>query len=130
MTTVRDIVERAYRKIGVVSADEAMQADAAASGLDAFNEMLSAWALHGITLSPAFTDAALADAFPLADKFREGTIYLLASRLSPEWMAPVAFDADDFFRRVQAAYMVIEESTIDRGLTVMPSQITTVYWSS
>lgn len=127
MTTVRDIIERAYRKIGVVAQDEPMQAEQASTGLSAFNEMVSAWALYGITLSPAFTDAALADAFPLADKFREGTIYLLASRLAPEWKEPTAFDADDFFRRVQAAYMVIAEAEIDRNLSVMPSQITSIY---
>lgn len=117
MTTVRDIVERAYRKIGVVAIDEPMGAEYADAGLDAFNEMLSGWELRGIALSPAFTDAALADTFPLADKFREGTIYLLASRIAPEWSAPVAFDADDFFRRIQAAYLTVSDVTVDPGLT-------------
>lgn len=117
MTTVRGIIERAYRKTGIVAVDEPMDADQAAAGLSAFNEMVSAWALDGITLSPAFTDALLDDTFPLADKFREGTIYLLASRLAPEWLRPVAFDADDFFRKVQAAYMVVTEATIDSTLT-------------
>lgn len=117
MTTVRDIIERAYRKIGVVAIDEPMSAEQASEGLSAFNEMVSAWALAGVTLTPAFTDATINDAFPLADKFREGTIYLLASRLAPEWLAPVTFDADDFFRKIQAAYAVVNEVVINPALT-------------
>lgn len=117
MTTVRDIVERAHRKIGVVAQDEAMTADQGQAGLDAFNEMLHAWALDGITLSPAFTDAALTTTFPLEDKYREGTIYLLAGRLAPEYQAPAGFDADDFFRKVQAAYFVAPTATFDAVIT-------------
>ena len=115
MSTVRDIIERAFRKVGVVAHDEPMTADEADAGLAAFNEMLSAWDLDGIDLS--YTDKALSDTFPLADKFREGTIYLLASRLSPEFSAPQGFDADDFFRKIQASYMTIGEATINSALT-------------
>lgn len=117
MTTVRDIVERAHRKIGVAPLDEPLTAEMADNGLDAFNEMLSAWVLDGITLSPAFTDKALSDTFPLADKFREGTVYLLAERLRPDYTRPATFDADDFFRKVQASYTTISEVTIDTALT-------------
>ena len=130
MTTVRDVIERAYRKIGVVAMDEPMDAEQGSAGLSAFNEMVSAWALSGVTLSPAFTDAAQSDAFPLADKFREGTIYLLASRLAPEWTVPVSFDADDFFRKIQAAYMAISEVTMDGNLIRQPSQITSLNWQT
>lgn len=122
MTTVRDIVERAYRKIGVVAHDEPMSAEFADGGLDAFNEMLSAWALDGITLSPAFTDAALADTFPLADQYREGTIYLLAERLAPEYSRPRTFDADGFFRKIQASYTVVPTTTVNSALLRTPSQ--------
>ena len=34
MTTARDIVERAFRKLGVVASDEPMTADQAANGID------------------------------------------------------------------------------------------------
>lgn len=117
MATVRDIVERAHRKLGVVAQDEAMTADQGQAGLDAFNEMLHAWALDGITLDPAFADTTLVAAFPLADKYREGTIYLLASRLSPEYQAPANFDADDFFRKLQGDYFVAPTSTLDTAIT-------------
>ena len=122
MTTVRDIVERAHRKIGVAPLDEPLTAEMADNGLDAFNEMLSAWALDGITLSPAFTDATLADTFPLADKFREGTVYLLAERLRPDYTRPATFNADDFFRKIQAAYTVIPTVTVPSVLLRTPSQ--------
>lgn len=114
-STVRDTVERAYRLIGAVAHDEPMTADLGALGLGAFNDMLHAWALDGITLSPAFTDVVLNDPFPLADKYREGTAYLLAARLSPVFQVP--FDADDFLRKVQASYMTIADTPLDSGLT-------------
>lgn len=117
MTTVRDIIETALRHIGVVALDDPMNADEAAGGLTAFNNMLSAWALDGIAIT--FTDAALADAFPLADKYREGVGYLLALRLSPGYTAPANFNADDFFRKIQASYMVIADATIPVGLSVI-----------
>lgn len=119
MTTAHDIIIRAYRKIGVAAHDEEITADEAATGLDALNEMMSAWELDGITLTPAFADLQTSDTFPLADKFREGTIYLLASRLAPEFAVPATFDADDFFRKMQAEYIAVAESAVDTALTYL-----------
>ena len=115
MTTVRDIVETAFRHIGVVAQDDAMTSDEGQSGLTAFNNMISAWALDGIALTS--TDAAPNETFPLADKYREGVGYLLAMRLSPGWSAPANFDADDFFRKIQASYVVIADAAIPDPLT-------------
>lgn len=92
-----------------------MTSDDAAAGLSAFNNLISAWALDGITIT--FTDLALIDTFPLADKYREGVGYILAGRLSAGYRAPVGFDPDDFFRKIQASYLVINEATIPTGLT-------------
>lgn len=117
MATVRDIVERAYRHLGVVAHDETMTADQGLAGLGAFNDMLHAWALDGVTLSPAFTDAALTTTFPLADKYREGVGYMLAARISPDFMVSATFDADDFWRKIQASYMAITDATFDDALT-------------
>ena len=125
MPTVLDIVTRAHRKIGVVAQDEPLTADQGQAGLSAYNEMIHAWTLDGITLSPAFADQALTDTFPLADKFREGTIYLLASRLSPEYTAPQAFDADGFFRKMQASLVTVTPATVDPGLTWAGSTLRT-----
>lgn len=122
MTTARDIVERAHRKIGVVARDEAMDADSAAEGIDALNMMLAAWKLAGVDTEHAALD--LSDTFPLADEYEEGTVYMLAGRLSPDFMTPANFDADDFFRKIQAAYMTIDASTVPTSLTRTPSR----YW--
>ncbi len=48
--TVRDLIESAFRKIGVVSIDEAMNADQAENALRAFNRMVKAWQNRGYNL--------------------------------------------------------------------------------
>lgn len=118
MATVRDIVERAYRKLGVVSLDEPMDADQADAGLKSFNEMLHGWALFGIDVE--HSDVALNDAFPLADRFQEGTIYTLAQRIAPEFST--GFDGDTFLRALQAAYMVIDTAEMPSSLIFPPSR--------
>jgi aryl carrier-like protein len=122
MATVQDIVTRAFRKIHVESEDEELQPDTLQRGVDAFNMMLHGWKLRGVDV--AHSDLLAADTFPLAPEFQEGTVYVLASRLSPDYTAPANFDADDWFRTIQAAYMTIEPAKMPNALTRMPS----VYW--
>ena len=121
MTTTRDIVTRAFRKIGVVSEGEALDADTADAGLDALNMMLHGWKLKGVDLT--HTNLALSDTFSLDPEYEEGTVYLLAARLSPDYMAPASFDADDWFRGIQAAYMTITAATLPVALTTLPSKL-------
>lgn len=121
MATVADIIARAYRKIGVTPLGETITAAEADEGLSAFNEMLSAWKLAGVNLT--YSDLGMADTFPLANEYREGTIYMLAGRLAPEFMVPQGFDADDFFRRIQAAYATAPAVTIDGALTYLGSTL-------
>ena len=130
MTTVRDIIYRAFRKANITAVGETPTDNEGEEGLSAFNEMVSGWAILGVNINPATADFAINDPFPFADKFREGTIYLLASRLAPEWTAPVSFDADDFFRKIQAAYMAISEVTMDGNLIRQPSQLTSLNWQT
>lgn len=106
MATVRDILTRAYRKIGVVAEDEEMSGDQAANALAALNSMMHGWELEGVDIG--HTDLAVADEFPLAAKFHEGTVYLLADRLAPD-NKQAAPDPDRFLRLLQAAYMQVEE---------------------
>lgn len=120
MTTALQIVERAFRKINVKAEDEGLTADQLAHGLDTLNAMMHGWELWGIDVN--HVDLASASVFPLAAKFEEGTVYLLAERLSPDYTAPANFNADDFLRRIQAAYMVIPEAAIPRALLRTPSQ--------
>lgn len=102
-----------------------MTADQGQAGLDAFNEMLHAWGAQGITLDPAFADTTLAAAFPLADKYREGTIYMLASRLAPEYQVS-GFDAEQFMADIRNGYMAIPTAAMDAPLT--PQGVTLRNW--
>lgn len=122
MTTALDIVTRAMRKIGVTAQDEALQADEVSEAMDALNMMLAAWKLAGVDTS--HTTLTAGDDFPLAAEFEEGTVYLLAEKLSTNYTRPVNFDADDWFRKIQAAYMEISASTVPTSLTRTPSR----YW--
>lgn len=120
MTLTLEIVKRAYRKIGVLSQGVELSAEEIADGLDALNAMIHGWKLRGVDTS--HTDVSAGDAFPLAAEYEEGTVYLLASRLSPDYMIPQAFDADDWFRTFQAAYSDPTIVTMPLALTRMPSQ--------
>jgi hypothetical protein len=120
MTTALEIVERAFRKIGVKAEDEGLTADQLAHGLDTLNSMMHGWELWGIDTS--HVDLAAASTFPLAAKFEQGTVYLLAAELSPDYTAPANFDADQYLRLIQAQYLVINEVTIPSTLRNTPSQ--------
>lgn len=122
MTVTSEIVTRALKKINVIAKDEAAPAEDMQDGIDALNMMLHEWKLRGVNLS--HVNLAASDDFPLNPEFEEGTVYLLASRLAPDYNRPARFDADDFFRAIQAAYMTIAAVTIPTPLTRMPSQ----YW--
>jgi hypothetical protein len=50
LSQVRDLIEDAYRKIGVVAEDEPMTADQAKTGLREFNRMLRSWQNFGHNL--------------------------------------------------------------------------------
>lgn len=116
MTTMRDIVTRAYRKIGVVAGDEPMTADQGATGIDTMNAMMHAWKLRGCDIE--HTTKTLNDDFPLGPEFEEGTCYLLAARLAPDFAMPVGFDADQWFRDIQAAYTTVAAVTLPKALTL------------
>lgn len=120
MATVRDIVEAAHRKIGVVSRDEPMDADSAAAGLFAFNAMVHGWKADGVDVE--HTDQDLSDTFALASQFIEGSVYLLASRLAPEFQVPPEFDADGFWRRLQSTYATVPSLTVPAALQYPPSR--------
>lgn len=120
MTTTRDIVERAYRKIGLKAEDEAITGDMLEHGVDTLNSMMFGWELFGVDIDHAVLAAT--DDFSLAAKFEEGTVYQLAARLSPDFLVR-APDSDAFFRALQSAYMTIAEATIDKSLIRVPSKL-------
>lgn len=119
MTLTLDIVTRAYRKIGIGAEGEALEADALADGITALNSMMHGWKLRSVDLE--HTDLEASDTFSLAAEYEEGTVYLLASRLSPDYEAPQAFDADDWFRTFQAANKVSTKVTMPQGVLKTPT---------
>jgi hypothetical protein len=120
MATVQQIVTRAYRKLGVAAVDETLSADEIAVGVDALNMMLHSWLLSSV--DTGHTDVDPSDTFPLDPEFHEGVVYLLAARISSDYMVPQSFDADDWFRKIQAAYMTIAPVEMPNGLLKLPSQ--------
>lgn len=120
MTTAQTIVERSFRKIGVKSEDEALTADQLAHGLATLNMMLNGWAIWGVDIGE--TELIGSSEMPLSVRFDEGTVYMLAERLMPDYSVPPSFSADEFLRRIQAAFMVIPESPMPRALLRTPSQ--------
>lgn len=120
MTTTRDIIERAYRKLGVVAQDEPMTADQGAAGLDALNAMMHGWEAFGIDLN--HVDLALGDTFSMAAKWHEGAVYQLASRLAPD-MSVGAPDSMVFLRMLQAGYLVVNEVEMPYSLVYAPSRL-------
>lgn len=119
MTTCRDLVERAYRKIGVVASDEAMTADQAAVGIDALNAMMHGLVLEGI--DTGHSDQLLAEQFSLDVRFDEGITYMLASRLAPDFARP-GFDDRRFRQGLAAAFLIVPDAQIDGVLRRTPLQ--------
>lgn len=122
MPLTSEIVTRALRKARVVARDEAATAEDMSEGVDALNMMMAAWETFGI--NRAHTALATGDAFPLDAKWEEGTVHLLAERLSPDYSRPVQFDPDQWLRALQAAFIDIPVVAIPSPLAKMPSQ----YW--
>jgi hypothetical protein len=120
MATARDIVSRAMIKANVVALGQPMTADEGAHGIDALNSMIQAWKLRGVDVG--HTDLELDDQFALPPEFVEGTVYMLASTISPDFLRPPAFDADRWFRSIQAAYAHVEPVKMPNPLLRPPSR--------
>ena len=105
MTTVRDVVTQAFRKIGVVAHDDALTADQAEIGMYAFNAMLS----H---LVPLYTDVALGDALPLPDKLRDAAVHLLAGRVALDFQT-TGPDPYPWRQQIRAHYLTINSAVLD-----------------
>ena len=120
MTTAADIVERAFRKIGIKAEDEALTADQMTHGLETLNSMIAAWRLEGVDTSLPEMNAS--DDFQLGREFHEGCIYMLAARLSPDYMVPPSFDPDRWFRTFQAHYLRIDDAKMPMAMRRTSSQ--------
>lgn len=119
MATAREIVNAAYRKLGILSIGREMTAAQASMGISEMNRMMHGWRLLGA--DTGHTDLALDDTFPLEPEFEEGTVYQLAQRLGSNFQVS-AMDADYFFRALRARYFTIAPATLDAALLRPPSR--------
>lgn len=120
--TVADLIEAAFRKIGIVGPGMAASGDESKAALQTFNAMLHAWRLEGINYGAPTDpladqmDYAETDNFPFPASFREGAIYCLASRIAPEYQLQ-GFDVEAFKQLMRTALVVIPTSSVDPALT-------------
>ena len=118
MTTVSDILTRAFRKIGVVANDEAMDADTAQAGLEAFNAMM-----HGLAMYNAdagHTTNIITDNLAYPARLEEAIVYSLASRLAPDYSV-AAPDARMFYSALQSYFLAVPIVTAPRSLLRTPT---------
>jgi hypothetical protein len=119
MATVRDIVDAAMRKIGVVAEDEALSADQAAHGAATLNRMIAGWELQGVIVG--WRETGISEEIDLPLNLHEATVYCLAERLAPDYTRQ-APDAAMYFRQIQAAYLLVPDVEVPRIVRRTPSQ--------
>lgn len=127
MATVLDIVNRAFRKIGVKAEDEALTADQIANGVDALNAMMATWPVRGINAPTGFPLTS-SSTFPLEPWADEPTTYCLAARLAPDYGLP-APDVREHERTLRNWFVSRDPITFDKTLTRMPSQREIYPWT-
>ena len=125
MATMRDIVDGAAKRLGVIRSGESLDANDSADILQALNDMMGSWEGRGVNIAWS-SDLALSGTFPLADKHKEGVKAMLAVRITDEFPLPVsailARDASDGWNAIQADYILPDPIAVDLGLRNMPSQ--------
>ena len=123
MTTVRDLVYRSLRVLGVNQSGENPSATEAQDALEALNGMLNSWYSLGIDLEfESFTD--LSQTVPYADDHMSAFAYNLAIELAPEYGVEVTgalgARAATYFKMLQAQYVDPDILTIDPSLLYGP----------
>jgi hypothetical protein len=119
MAATLDIINGAFRKLAIKADDEALTADQVAEGLTALNNMMHSWILYGIEYT--HTDIGVDDTFPMAAKFNQVVIYLLARKLSPDYSV-AGVDDDEYMRLLRAAFLPNLTASMPSILLNTPSQ--------
>lgn len=126
MSTVRDCVTSALRKIGVTDPN----GDEVQAAVLAFSDMAHGWRLQGIDIwhiglqmNAGFPlpevdhgEFTAQSPFPMPEAYREAAAFCLAAKIAPEYGAPIQFDAAMYLRQIQAGYMVINPVTLPPAL--------------
>lgn len=119
MPSMNEIVERAYRKIGVVAEDEPMNAQQQANGLAALNSMMAAWRSAGVNYDHASTLSGTSE-YPLGDRWVRHAVHLLAEEIAPDNATSYA---TDLLRQLQAGFAVVPKIQTSSVLRNTPSQL-------
>ena len=123
--TMLQIITMGYKRLGLLRHTETLSAAEAQDGLDAANGMIHNWRNYGVDIT--HTDKALADTFPLDEKFDEGFACMLAVKMADEngdqAGAQTRQTAYDCWKSLLAEYLTTpDEATFDAVLVHMPSQ--------
>jgi hypothetical protein len=121
---ISEVINAAYRKIGVVGHGMSATAEQSSAGIEAFNLMLSAWTLDGIDawMVPGqnpfaqVSDHQATEDFPMPPAFTEGAVYCLAARLAPEFSMQTGFSEEAFLSKMRAAFVEMPTLTIDQSI--------------
>lgn len=116
MATARDVVEKAFKRLSIVSSGEPLDAETMSDGLDALNGMMFSWKADGLTYE--HTRLTFSDDFPLGEEFTDGVSALLAIRLSPDFVTGVVTpqltrEADNAWHQLAGKYFVVEDVSFD-----------------
>lgn len=119
MTTMRDIVEGALKRLRVMNPRKTVDGIAASDGLMALNEMMHSWKAVGVNTDHETLE--LADDFPLDEEHVQGVKALLAVRLSADYGLPLADgtikDAADGWSGLQAEFVEsAPDAVFDSGI--------------
>ena len=124
MATLRDIINRSWRRLNAFDAREDPSDADASDILAALNEMMTGMKADGVDVLWG-ADKTLATTFPLDDKHREGVIAILATKIAGMFQVPIPQDvADDAVRgqaRLFADYSLPDPMKVDLALRNMPS---------
>lgn len=106
MTTARDIIAGAYRRLGLLPLGADLDPSRASAGLAMYNDMLNAWAADGIFLGGPNPPAQDTDGVFLSDDFIDGSVvdsaggyppYGPGDAASPPNPEPLSYGFNDAF---------------------------------
>lgn len=116
MATATQIATGALKRLRVIGAGETPAAADVADATTALYQMINSWDAEGLE----------GDILPLDDRYEAGIIAMLAVRLAGDYGKQIdvvlAKDADDGWKRLQAAYIQPVTPTFDWALIRTPSR--------
>lgn len=126
MSTFRDVIEDAFKEIGVLRKGESADADEIQDGLTALNRMMNSWRLSGIDLE-YLTETSVSDVFPYPDEDEGPVVYNLALKLAGSYGVQVSAEtaayAAEGLQQIRNKYLVIRPLSADPGLLYAPNVI-------